>query len=242
MMGCMSGRFAWVMMLTMVPASLLAALHNPSNTFRSVRAAKDAPADTDPQSRFWKGAGEALITRDPLGGAVPLPATHVYSRWTHDSLYFLFACPYRTLYLNPHPHPATETFALWNWDVAEVFIGSDFEDIRRYKEFEISPQGEWVDLDVNLHLPHHEDGWRWNSGLQVAARIDRAQKVWYGWIKIPFGALGPLPPRDGTIFRLNLYRQQEPPPAQVQLAWQPTGVLQFHVPERFGRLLLVSSQ
>ena len=48
-----------------------------------------------------------------------------------------------------------ETNELWNWDVAEVFIGSDFKNIRRYKEFEVSPQAEWVDLDVNLDAPRH---------------------------------------------------------------------------------------
>ena len=56
--------------------------------------------------------------------------------------------------------------------MAEVFIGSDFKNIRRYKEFEISPQGEWVDLDINLDAPRHEDGWVWNSGFQASARID----------------------------------------------------------------------
>ena len=56
--------------------------------------------------------------------------------------------------------------------MAEVFIGADFTDIRRYKEFEISPQGEWMDLDIDLNKPHHEDGWKWNSGFQVSARID----------------------------------------------------------------------
>ena len=35
----------------------------------------------------------------------------------------------------------------------------------------MSPQGEWVDLDIDLAKPHHEDGWTWNSGFVVAARI-----------------------------------------------------------------------
>ena len=48
-----------------------------------------------------------------------------------------------------------ETNELWNWDVAEVFIGSDFKNIRRYREFEVSPQAEWVDLDLNLDAPRH---------------------------------------------------------------------------------------
>jgi hypothetical protein len=46
-----------------------------------------------------------------------------------------------------------------------VYMESDAHDIRRYKEFEICPQGEWVDLDVDLNKPHDEDGWTWNSGL-----------------------------------------------------------------------------
>ena len=70
-----------------------------------------------------------------------------------------------------------ETNELWNWDVAEVFIGSDFTDIK-HKEFEVSPQGEWADLDLTLHNPHHEEGWTWNSGLEVLAKIDRQKLVW----------------------------------------------------------------
>jgi hypothetical protein len=88
--------------------------------------------------------------------------------------------PYETLNLKPQPSTSTETFRLGDWDVAEVFIGSDFPNIRRYKEFEISPQGEWVDLDIDLAKPHHKDGWTWNSGFAVTARTDPAAKTWYG--------------------------------------------------------------
>ena len=75
-----------------------------------------------------------------------------------DNLYFLFICPYDELYLKPAPTTRQETNELWNWDVAEVFISANFRDIKLYKEFEVSPQGEWVDLDIDLHKPHHEDG------------------------------------------------------------------------------------
>ena len=34
-------------------------------------------------------------------------------------------------------------------------------DVKLYKEFEVSPQGEWVNLDIDLHKPHHEVGWTW---------------------------------------------------------------------------------
>jgi hypothetical protein len=45
------------------------------------------------------------------------------------------------LYLKPNPVVARETNELWKWDVAEVFVGSDFQNIRRYKEFEVSAAG-----------------------------------------------------------------------------------------------------
>ena len=109
---------------------------------------------------------------DRFGKVVPGYHTEVRTRWTKNNLYFLFICPYEQLHLKPGPDTRQETNQLWNWDVAEVFIGSDFADIQRYKEFEVSPQGGWVDLDVNLHNPHHEEGWVWNSGFEVLAKID----------------------------------------------------------------------
>ena len=68
--------------------------------------------------------------------------TEIRSRWTENNLYFLFICPYEELNLKPSPSTSTETYQLWDWDLAEVFIGSDFQNIRRYLEFEMSPQGE----------------------------------------------------------------------------------------------------
>ncbi len=103
--------------------------------------------------------------RSARGEPVPGHRTEIRSRWTSDNIYFLFICPYQELNLKPRPSTARETHELWNWDVAEeFFVGSDFKQITRYKEFEISPQGEWVDLDIDrLHeLP--EGGWLWNSG------------------------------------------------------------------------------
>jgi hypothetical protein len=211
-------------------------------TMTSLRAASDAAPDTDPHSEFWRNAPRVLASLDAQGKPVGRYATEVRSRWTADNLYFLFTCPYEELYLKPNPVTAAETNQLWNWDVAEVFLGSDFKDIRRYKEFEISPQGEWIDLDVDLHKPHHEDGWVWNSGFQVAARIDRAAKIWYGAMRIPFRAVAPVPPGIGMEFRMNLFRSEGPATNHREIAWQPPMSTTFHVPERFGLLRLVGDR
>ncbi len=211
-------------------------------SFESLRASRAVPLDTNAASAFWQAAKPIYIVDDNWGKVVPGYRTEVRSRWTKDSLYILFVCPYQKLNLKPNPTTTAETNQLWNWDVAEIFVGSDFQNIRRYKEFEISPQGEWVDLDIDLNRPHHEDGWTWNSGFQVAARIDHVTNIWYGAMRIPFSAIDPKTPRSGTTFRVNLFRAQGPPDDRKSLTWQPTMSKTFHVPERFGRLVLTSAR
>lgn len=190
---------------------------------------------------FWAGAHPVYADKGRYGEVQSGYRTEIRSRWTDKNLYFLFVCPYETLNLKPSPNTATETFQLWDWDVAEVFIGSDFHSIRKYKEFEVSPQGEWVDLDIDLAKPRHEDGWTWNSGFIVAARIDPAARIWYGAMRIPFSALAKRRPHPGKLFRINLFRSQGPSPHRIGIAWQPTMSDTFHVPERFGRLRLVKA-
>jgi len=211
-------------------------------TAKSVWAQTDVALDTNPASPFWRGAVPIYMDSDPRGHQVPGYRTEVRTRWTKQNLYFLFICPYEQLNLKPNPKTSTETYELWNWDVAEVFIGTDFTDIKRYKEFEISPQGEWIDLDIDLHKPHHEEGWTWNSGFQVSARIDRANHVWYGAMKIPYSAIDTRPAAAANTLRVNLFRSQGPGPNRHEVTWQPPMADTFHVPERFGRLELVKSK
>lgn len=214
------------------------AQHMTPDIFRSIYARKDVKLSTDPGTTFWRDAAPVIADRDTQGQLVSNHRTEVRSRWTNGNLYLLFVCPYEDLYLKPDPSMREETNELWNWDVAEVFLGSDFENIRRYKEFEVSPQGEWIDLDVDLSLPHHEVGWTWNSGFEVSARIDRNRRVWYGAMRIPFASIIREVPTDGTVFRANLFRSQGPPDHRKEIAWRPPLSSTFHTPERFGRLEL----
>lgn len=204
----------------------------------SRQAKEDAPLGLDSSSPFWSVSQPVYLERDSFGRSVPGYRTEVRTRWTKDNLYFLFICPYEQLHLRPDPSTVQETNELWNWDVAEVFIGSNFADIRRYKEFEVSPQGEWVDLDINLHSPHHEDGWTWNSGFQALARIDQGKHVWYAAMRIPFAAIDLRPPKVGNTLRINFFRSQGPPDNHLAITWQPPMNKTFHTPERFGLIKL----
>jgi hypothetical protein len=211
-----------------------------SNQATARFAERESSPNTDPNSAFWRGAPAITLTSDTFGKPVHGLESEVRAQWTRENLYFLFICPYEKLNMKPNPNIATETYGLWNWDVAEVFIGSNFQDITKYKEFELSPHGEWVDLDIDLSNPSHKDGWLWNSGFQVAARIDAPQKIWYGFMRIPYRAVDSRPAVPGNELRINFYRIQGPDHQLIN--WQPTQKPSFHVPESFGTLKLVSDK
>jgi Carbohydrate family 9 binding domain-like len=210
-----------------------------ARVLESIHATQDVAPNTDPGNEFWRAVPTVIADRDPFGKPVAGHRTEIRSRWTNQNLYFLFVCPYQQLNLGPDPRTNTETNKLWNWDVAEVFIGSDFQNIRKYKEFEVSPQGEWVDLDIDLDIPHHEDGWTWNSGFQVAARIDKRAKIWYACMRIPYASVDGRPIAAGNLLRVNFFRAQGPPSTHKAITWQPTHQATYHVPEVFGSLKLV---
>ena len=205
-----------------------------------VRASQDVPLTLDPASPFWHDARVVAVEKDRFGNIVPNFRAMVRTRWTEKNIYFLFVSHYDKLHLKPSPTTQKETNELWNWDVAEAFIGSDFNDIQRYKEFEVSPQGEWVDLDIDLHKPHHEDGWMWNSGFESAARIDESSHMWYAAMRIPFSAIDHQVPVAGHTLRINFFFSQGTPAHHHELAWQPPMKETFHVPERFGLIRLVN--
>lgn len=206
---------------------------------KAVEAAKDVPLKADPNSSFWREAPPVRMQKDIQGKAASKYRGEARIRWTKDNLYFLFTCPYEELYLKPDPKTDQETNELWNWDVAEVFVGSDFQDIKRYKEFEVSPQGEWVDLDIDLNKPHHENGWTWNSGFEVAVQTNASAHVWYAAMRIPYSAVDTHPAAIGNKLRMNLFRSQGPPAHHYEITWQAPHAKTFHVPERFGILTLV---
>jgi hypothetical protein len=199
---------------------------------------RDSGADTDPDSSFWADAPRIVAEGDFYGEPVAGHRTEILLQWSPGSLYILFVCPYLQLHLKPEPNLTAETYELWNWDVAEVFIGDDFEKIRRYKEFEVSPQGEWVDLDVNLDKPPHETGWVWQSGCEAAARIDAARQTWFGFLRIPWASISTHEPAVGSQFRANFYRCQGPEPDRKYITWQAVKRASFHTPEAFGTLRL----
>jgi hypothetical protein len=220
-----------------VEQGLAAAVSDPAAVLESAYSARDIPLDPNPTREEWADAPRVFARVDRAGQPVPGPATEIRSRWTREHLYLLYICPYTELNLKPDPQTTVETSRLWDWDVAEAFIGSDFEHIGRYKELQVSPQGEWVDLEIDRENSKEQRGARWNSGYQVKGRIDEQAHVWYGLMRIPFAAIDTRPPEKGRELRIGLFRMSGANPRQ-HYTWRATDGATFHVPKAFGTLRL----
>jgi len=209
-----------------------------AKTIKSSYIKSDFALTADPGAQNWKNIKGVIADRGPRGDLTPGHRTEIRSRWSEKNLYFLFICPYEEFYLRSNPSTTSETNRLWEWDVAEVFIGTNFENIKRYTEFQVSPQGEWVDLDIDRGTDPPNHNWEWNSGFEVKARIDSEKKLWYGEMRIPMDKIDTRKPSTGNVMRINFYRLQGPPANRKHIAWQPTNADNYHVPEAFGVLKL----
>jgi hypothetical protein len=195
----------------------------------------------DPAASPWSPSAQATIVKDCSRSLEYASATTtVYGYWTDTDIYLLFRCPYRELNLFIPAANDKPRDKLWDRDVVEIFLGDDWTNIRHYREFEIAPTGDWIDLAIDLDHSEYDKGWR--SGWKTAARIDRAEKVWFAAARIPLSSVTTAAVKAGTRWRVNLYRIEGlgPDADRHFLCWQPTCVQNRdpnHVPEHFGTLV-----
>jgi len=213
----------------------------PTATLRVPYMPGNPTLNVDPTSAIWKKATSALILKDCTRVLdYPDLKTEVKGFWTDTHLYLLFSCPYRQLNLFLPAQPGKDRDKLWDKDVVEMFLGDDWKNIRHYREFEIAPTGDWVDLAIDLDKA--DNGETWNSGWQTAARIDESAHTWYAAARIPLTSVSLAEVKGGTRWRMNLYRidGQGSDSERRFLCWQPTCVVNRdpnHVPEAFGTLI-----
>jgi hypothetical protein len=197
--------------------------------------------NTDPNSPLWKKAHVAWMSKD-CSKVIDYAdlRTEIRAVWTNDDLFLLFICPYRALNVFLPADNSKPRRGLWDRDVVEMFFGDDWQNIRHYREFEIAPTADWIDLAIDLD--HRGAGRGWKSGWQTIARIDESKKTWYAACRIPLKSVSEKEIKPGTKWRANLYRiDGEGPDSQRRfMCWQPTCVLNRdpnHVPENFGTLV-----
>jgi alpha-galactosidase len=197
-----------------------------------------AGANGFPELESWEAAGSLRFQADWQGkNADPGRATEVSLLWTTETLYLRFRAKYRVITVFPDAEPNGRRDQLWDRDVAEVFLQPNESDRRRYKEFEISPNGMWIDLDI---APGEKHDLR--SALRRRVTLNETSKIWVAELALPMKSL--VERFDPTAsWRVNFYRVEGASEPRFYSAWQPTGtpMPNFHVPEAFGTLIFVDS-
>jgi alpha-galactosidase len=192
-----------------------------------------------PEASAWRQAPASKFDWDWQGkNRDNARETEVRILWTPDFLFFRFQAKYRTITVFSDARADGWRDKLWDRDVAEVFLQPDWSDPFRYQEFEISPNGFWIDLNIS-----HGKLAEMKSGLRRRVRQDAQNHMWIAELCIPLKSLAPNfdPARE---WRVNFFRVEGEREPRFYSAWSPTNSPEpnFHVPATFGKLAFRDSR
>ena len=200
----------------------------------AVRTSEPTDADGFPSLVSWELSTPLRFNADWQGkNADPERETEVRLLWTPESLFARFRARFRTITVFPDAEPNGRRDKLWDRDVAEVFLQPDPSQLRHYKEFEVSPNGFWIDLNIAPGEKHDL-----KSGLRRRVILDETAKTWTAELVLPMKCLvGRFDPT--ATWRVNFYRVEGGAEPRFYSGWQPTRTAapNFHVPEVFGELM-----
>jgi len=196
---------------------------------------KGQPAtDTFPPISAWEKAPAFHFDQDWQGqNPDPQRATEVRLLWTPETLFLRFHCNYRNIFVFPDARADGWRYELWDRDVAETFLQPDSSDPLVYREFEVSPNGYWIDLAVS-----HGKIEELHSGLRRRVIMDEKAKTWTAEMAIPMKFLTTqFDPKNS--WRVNFFRIEGETEPRFYSTWSPTYSAKpnFHVPSAFGTLV-----
>ena len=196
----------------------------------------------------WAGAPWTSDFVDIEGSAKPAPRFRTRAKLLYDDKY---------LYIAAELEEPNVTATLTKHD-SVIFRDNDFEvfikplpDTPSYYEFEINALN--TSWDLFLNKPYNQGGQADNSwdiaGLKTAVAVhgtlnnssdtDQGWTVEIAWPLTAFDSRQTVPrPQAGTVWRLNFSRVEWKPgnPKEDNWVWSPQGVINMHVPDRWGYL------
>ncbi len=211
--------------------------------FSVKRSPVDVPPDGDLSKAFWKKADFVEFDQDAWGKShYPEVSTRVKSLWTDSYIYFAFWGRYDSLNIYDDEDPGPERWQLWNHDIVEAFLNPQPERVQHYYEFEVAPNNQWIDLEIDKTKEPFNSA-SWNSGFEHATRIDAKDHIWTTEMRIPLSSVNVSALHAGAKWRANFFRAagQGADDHRKFLAWIIIpGGRTFHVPTRFGILEIVN--
>jgi len=184
----------------------------------------------------WKKAEKVKVTKYWSGEDAP-NGRHFAAQllWSDSAVYVCFeANQDEPIVMSEKPNLTGKTKGLWDRDVCEIFFAPKREDFRKYFEFEIAPNGEWIDLGIHQTPDERITEWDYSSNMKSATRIEKDKVIMA--IKVEWKAFNGDAPKPGDIWLGNILRAVGKDPTRGYLTWSPTGTTEanFHVPEKFG--------
>ena len=197
----------------------------------------DFVPDGNLDKKAWRKAQWACFDYDMSGGKHwPQADTRVATLWTENYIYIAFRCKYTTLNVYEGEDPAKERWKLWERDVVEVFVNPQPKWVNHYYEFEVAPNNQWIDLEIDKDKTPFNDA-KWDSHFEHATRIDPKSRVWTCELRIPVAAMGMQAMSPNTEWRINFFRDDGPGDNTQRhvMCWSPIPESKtFHTPTRFG--------
>jgi alpha-galactosidase len=202
-------------------------------------ATEDFVPDGNLEKPVWRKAVPVSFDHDWAGQRhFPQLRTEVRSLWTSKYLYVSFRCNYAELNVHQAEDPAKERWQLWERDVVEVFVNPEPQRMQHYYEFEVAPNNQWIDLEIDLTKQPPGTA-AWDSRFDHAVRVNEKKHVWTCEMRIPLSSLRAEIQPD-ALWRVNFYRAEGKGSdlERALLAWSPVPGEHpnFHVPSRFGVL------
>ncbi|NOY93884.1 MAG: hypothetical protein GXP55_22100 [Deltaproteobacteria bacterium] len=179
-----------------------------------------------------------------MNGSRAEPVAHARMLWDDDNLYVGFEVNDDSLKSSFREHDDH----LWEQDAAELFLDPSGRGLN-YFELQVSPRGVTFDTRYDSRRNPgpigHAD---WESQMRVAVVTrgavddDQADEGYtveaaIPWASFATGSPAPSRPTPGTVWRANFYVMDAREGGQRAVAWSAPRVGDFHVPDRFGRLL-----
>ena len=213
-------------------------------TIAAHRVSSPIKLDANSPASEWQSAAPVCFASDWQGKNPDSELeTEVRVLWSPETLYLRFICRYRDLFVFSDSGPNGRRDQLWDRDVAEAFLQPPELQAKSlskasgrfyasYNEFEIAPNGMWIDIDISPSGPADL-----NSGLSRSVHVDIVKKIWAAELAIPVNAVtANFDP--GSPWRANFFRVEGKVEPRSYMAWQPTHTPEpnFHIPEAFGVL------
>lgn len=195
--------------------------------------ASEPDADGFPDKQSWDFVPSIRFRSDWQGqNEDAARETEVRLSWRQEMLWLRFRCRYRTITVFADSDPDGRREQLWDRDVAEVFIQTEPGPGRSYAEFEISPNGMWIDLEISPAGKRNLE-----SGMKSRVVIDEMEKLWFAEVALPMPSLTrAFDP--SSEWRVNFFRVEGASEPRFYSSWQATHTAKpnFHIPEAFGFL------